>query len=689
MTREVFQNFTLLMKVGFYVLATAALALFARGIYLKVAKYRRGRAAGPFPGLGRRLWSALWAAGGLGSRLVRGDRRAGIAHLLIFWGFVCEWLGTVILTIDHDLARPLGMSFFHGAFYAGYSLVLDVMGVALLAGLVFMMARRAFARPARLDYRRADGAALGERGRWPAEDWALLAVLFLLTVGGFVVEGMRILADRPAFEMHWSPVGWQVANLLAGAGLSPEAAAFLHTRSWWFHATLALIFVALFPYTKAQHMLAALASLAFRDEMAAKRLPGLHDPEGAPGYGSLSDMTWRELLMLDACTRCGRCHESCPARASGAPLSPRDVVLDLRAHADRVARARAATAGTAAAMTAPALAGGVVSADALWSCTTCRACVERCPVGVEHVPLIVQMRRRLVDQGELDENLQDTLVRLSRQGNSFGQSERMRGRWAKELDVPVKDIRKEPAHYLWFVGDYASFDPRVQEVTRAAARVFRRAGMDFGIMYEGERNAGNDVRRAGEEGLFEMLAEHNIKAMSRCRFEEIVTTDPHSYNTLKNEYPDYGGEYRVYHYTEVLDRLVQEGKLSFPRRLGVRATYHDPCYLGRYNGVFDPPRRLLRALGVDLVEMPRHRENSFCCGAGGGRIWMGDSLYKEKPGESRVREAAALGVGLFVVACPKDLAMYQDAVKTAGLEGKLVVKDILQLMDEALAGEEA
>lgn len=683
-TREVYRNFAPISITVFYALNAVATILFLRAIYLKVSKYRQGRRAGPYKNVAGRLFGAVSAAGGARNRLFHGDRYAGWAHTFILWGFIFEFMGTATLTIEHDFARKLGFPFFFGTFYEVYSLTLDVMGVILLAGLMMMIYRRAFARPARLDYARADGASGEERRGWPGEDWFLLVLLLLITLGGFLTEGFRILADRPSFEQTWSPVGWFVADLVQAMGVTPAIADLAHKNAWWFHALLGMTFGAWFLYSKGTHIVTAWASLATRDELAAKRLPPMAETDGYLGYKGLRDFTWRELLSLDACTRCGRCHEVCPARASGSPLSPRDLVMDLKLWAEQAARpGHVAVAAAGAAATRP-VAGDVIAGSALWSCTSCRACVERCPVGVEHVPMIVQMRRRLVDEGELDGNVQDTLMKLTRQGNSFGQSDRLRAKWTVGLERPVKDARKEEAEYLWFVGDYASFDPRAQEVTRAAARVFEAAGVEFGIMYEGERNAGNDVRRVGEEGLFEMLVEKNLKAMERCTFKAIVTTDPHSYNTLRNEYPAFGAEHPVYHHSEVLARLLAEGRLKPARPLGIRATYHDPCYLGRYNGIYDAPRQVLEAIGVEVVEMPRNRENSFCCGAGGGRIWMGDSLYKEKPSESRIREAAALGVQYFVVACPKDMAMYQDAVKTAGFEGRMEVKDIAQLVEEAL-----
>jgi Fe-S oxidoreductase len=262
----------------------------------------------------------------------------------------------------------------------------------------------------------------------------------------------------------------------------------------------------------------------------------------------------------------------------------------------------------------------------------------------------------------------------------------MRAKWSRSLAPKIKDARKESVEYLWFVGDYASYNPALAEVTQMTAKVFRRAGLDFGILYEAERNAGNDVRRVGEEGLFEMLAEKNMAALSRADYLAIVTTDPHSYNALKYEYPPaLNGGRPVLHYSELLDRLISSGRLKLSGALDYAVTYQDPCYLGRYNGIFDAPRRVIRATGCRLVEMPRHGDRAVCCGAGGGRIWMAESGIKERPSEARIREAAQIeGVSALVVACPKDVIMFRDAVKTTGHEDRLAVKDLIELVHEAL-----
>jgi len=344
----------------------------------------------------------------------------------------------------------------------------------------------------------------------------------------------------------------------------------------------------------------------------------------------------------------------------------------------------------------PSLHGTAVKPEELWACCTCRACEEVCPVLVEQPRLIVDLRRHLVDQGQVDEGLQDALMNFQRYGNSFGQSARKRPEWAKPLDFKLKDARKEEVDYLWFVGDYASYDPRAQEVTRTIAKVLHRAGVDMGLLLEKEQNAGNDVRRIGEEGLFALLREKNLKELAAANFRKLLTTDPHTYNTLKNEYQGKGrpeeqdagaalAGKQVLHYTELLDELLRQGALRPARPLGRTVTYHDPCYLGRYNGVYEPPRRVLRALGAELIEMPRHGPNSFCCGAGGGRIWMKDTPgIDERPAENRIKEALAIPrVECLVVACPKDLVMFQDAVKTVGQESRLRVVDLGELVFEA------
>ena len=700
-TREVFWGFGSLVEVLWYVLAIASVAVFAFGIAREVAKYRRGHAAflPPRAQLAQRFVTGTRTLFSHAS-IKRRDPYVGWAHRGVFYGWVVLFIGTTILAINTDVTeRIFGWRFFKGDFYLGYSIVLDVLGLALITGLALMMVRRCILRPRKLDYARPDrepGEPQYDRRLYRRGDWIFLGLLLYLALTGYLLEGVRIAMDSPGYNA-FSPAGWVAAQLIDPLGLSNGALGVVRRTIWWSHGLVAIAFVAAIPYTKATHMVSSWASLVLKDPLAGKRLrpiPKGREQEPA-GYATLGDFAIEHLLQLDACTKCGKCHEVCPANATGRPLSPRDVVLELREQSNASMR-DAGVGGVLGTLlhgsNGPGAARRIVGEDAVrpetvWACMQCNACVEACPVGIEQAPIINQIRRRLVEDGEIDTNLQSTLEVIHKSGNSFGENRRRRGRWTQELAFEVKDARKEPVDVLWFVGDYASFDPRSQRVTRALARLLHAAGVDFGILYDGERNSGNDVRRVGEEGLFEALAEANIATLADCDFQRIVTSDPHSLNTLRNEYPELGGAWTVAHHTTLLLELIESGALDVRDRLSYRVTYHDPCYLGRHNGGYDAPREILRLLGCALVEMPRNRDNSFCCGAGGGRIWIADTPGQERPSENRIREAVGLGeLDYFVVSCPKDVTMYEDAIKTSGNAERLELRELTELIEEALVG---
>ncbi len=694
-TRILFEAFPTAEVRLFYVFGYTAIAVFLYGVYVQIRKYRRGSAL--------KLEGSIWSRLGdmtvkvLDQRTVaRRDAAAGGAHRLIFYGFGLLFLGTATITLQYDILEPLfGIRFWHGEFYLIFSLILDIAGVAMIVGLLYMMYRRGWLKPPKLDYARPDrsaGDADFERPQYRREDWAFLWTLVVIGVTGYLLEAARLvwLEARPDVwdTRWWSPVGAVIAEGLQALGLGPEGGGALRLSLWWFHGILALIFIALIPFTKVKHIFTAAASLMVRDPLAAQRLPRVPESQENPGVTKITDFNWKQLLSLDACTKCGRCHEACPARAVGAPLSPRDVILSLREFANAALESGAVP--PAAELEVHGKSPGQIAQETLWSCRTCMACVEICPVAVEHVPIIVQMRRKLVEDGAMDPLLTKTLQTIHKTGNSFGESKRKRGAWSKSLPFKIKDARKEPVEVLWFVGDYASFDPRNQKVTQTFATLLQEARVDFGILYDGESNAGNDVRRVGEEGLYEVLAGANIAALQGASFKTIVTTDPHSYNTIRNEYPDFGGKYQIQHYTSFLRQLFADGKLKVERPLKRRTTFHDPCHLGRFNKGYEAPRELLKMLGCELVEMGRCRDNSFCCGAGGGRIWIPDPVGTEKPAQNRIREAAAIpGLEVYVVSCPKDLTMFEDALKTTGNEGKFVVKELIELIREAVPAPRA
>ena len=602
----------------------------------------------------------------LAQRRIFNERSIGWAHFVIFWGFVLY-----ATCFNWSLVR--GLFPFLPVPYPDevpvVSFLLELLAVAVLLGLGMAILRRIFYPPPHLHL---------------SLDANLILILIgLLMVTALFGQGFRLIAENRQAGWDWL-VGWTAAALRPW--VTTATAQGLATGMWWTHMVIVLFFLVYLPYSKHMHLLASPFNVFFGNLRSPGdlRIAGSRD-EITAGSSRWDEFTWKQLLSGFSCAECGRCDRACPAATAGYPLQPQQIVQKLKQHLLQTGLGNGKPANGNGGTT-PALVGSLITDKELWSCTTCMSCMERCAVLNEQIPLVIQMRRWLVGQGAVDRTVQDMLANLTRYGNSFGKSDRMRAKWTQALGWKIKDARKEPVEYLWFVGDYASFDPRVENITRLTANLFQRAGLDFGLLYEGERNAGNDVRRVGEEGLFEMLRDRNLQSLAKAKFKAIVTTDPHTYNTLKNEYPWDGQAVEVLHYTELLERLVVDGRLPLKKQLGTRVTYHDPCYLGRYNGVYEPPRRLLRALGCQVHEMPRNRARSYCCGAGGGRIWMEDAPgIKERPAESRIREAAALAdVDALVVACPKDIAMFRDAIKTTGNEAKLTVKDIAELVWEAV-----
>ena len=673
--RETFWNIPHWAELAQYLLGVLAVIIFAAGVYLRVQRWRLGRPERLNGTLGDRLQAI--ASYALAQLRILADHFSGIMHLALFWGMVVLFLGTVLATVDWDVTRLLlNFQFLRGRFYLGYELVLDAFGAVVVIGLAMGLWRRYVRRARRLASQTVPTFA------W--DDMYLLGILLLIAVSGFLVEGLRISAHPPSWRA-WSPIGSALAE--AFRPLPEGTQRVLHFSLWAAHALLAFVFVASIPFTKAFHLVSSPLNVWLRDFSP----PGALKAGPESGVRVIADFSWKQLLELDACTWCGRCQDVCPAYASGSVLNPKHLIMKLDARLLRHPPRRGVHPNEQA-----SLHGTAVSAPELWACTTCGACADACPVFIRQPQVIVDLRRQMVSQGTMDGMLQTALMNLTRYGNSFGQSERARPRWTQALGFKVKDARREAVEFVWFTGDYAAFDPRVQEMTRAVARILRAAEVDFGLLYEGERNAGTDARRVGEEGLFELLVDRNRQALAGARFRHIMTTDPHTYHALKHDYGaafDGQGGIRpeVLHYSELLDRLISAGRLPLRQRLDLTTTYHDPCYLGRYGGVYEPPRRVLRALGVRLLEMPRSRAGSFCCGAGGGRIWMEDTPGgRERPAEQRVREAAGLpGVSVLVVTCPKDLVMFRDAVKTTGLDGRLAVRDLAELVEEAVTAEEA
>ena len=676
--------------VAFPIVLGIALLVFTGTIGGRIRLLAAARPSPRFDRIPERLQRTFVYAFGQ-KKFLTGEQPAGIAHAFIFWGFVV--LGLQVIT---QFGRAFSVNFNIPGFGPNqllgppFFVARDLLELVVIVAVSYMLYRRLIAHTPRLF-----GLGRAEERYRKAPHWEgilILSFILFIMVGGLLADAGRLVwLNIHGNERAFAPLTALVADVLGGLGRSGG-----HTVSeigWWLHNLTVLAFLNLLPLSKHFHIITAVPNVFF-GELPPKQVPRKRSvvqappagiarldppPAGLTGVASLADVSWKQVLDAFSCTECGRCTSRCPATASGSPLAPRQLVLDIR---DRLYEHPEEQRGVVEG------AAPLISDDVLWSCTTCMACVEACPVGIEHVPTIVDMRRSLIDQGRVEPLLQQTLENFAKQGNSYGKSSRMRARWTKGLDFVIPDARTEPVEYLWFVGDFASFDERVQAASQRVARILNEAGISFGLLYDGERNAGNDVRRVGEEGLFEMLVEHNMGVLRDASFAAIFTTDPHSLNTLRNEYPQYGLDKPVYHYTELLAELVADGRIKLTTPLtGTRVTYHDPCYLARYNRITDAPRKLIAATGAELAEMPRHGTNTFCCGAGGGRIWMDDAKLEERPSEQRIKEAQGLdGIDYFIVSCPKDLAMYSDAAKTVG--AAFEVAELTALVERALGAAE-
>lgn len=690
-------------RIGFIIFAIAMLLLTAFGFFQILRAIRRGH--GDFPW---RQYLGEWKERlktqvinvGFNFPVFQNRPRVGLLHFMVFAGFSFYLLVNIV-----DLAEGYvdGFTTLHqGILFAPFVLAADLLSISVLVGMSALLIRRFIVKDKAFNIR--ENVLLNPKVRAGAirRDSLIVGLFILVHVGSRWLGRAFALAGSGSGDW-FEPTASVVASLFIALNLPHQVYEIGQHVTWFLALGLILAFFPYFVFSKHIHIFfAPINWLVYRD----RRLAVTEANNGA-GVKHMQDLSWQSILDSYACIMCNRCQDVCPAYAAGTPLSPSALEINKRYWLNEN------LLSFANGKSSPSLLDMAITQEAVWACTTCGACVEVCPVGNAPMVDIVEIRQMLINQGEpLDTNLQKSLENLGKQGNSFGQSARARTKWTQSLNFKIKDARKEAVEYLWFVGDYASFDGRGQNLSRQVASVFRQAGLDYGILYDAEWNSGNDARRVGEEGLFEQLAEHNIAALDKAKFSEgIITTDPHSMNALRFEYLKLGKQYRVLHYTQVLNQLLDEGKLKLKRQLDYRVTYHDPCYLGRYNRVTAAPRELLQRLGVTLIEMPRHGLGSFCCGAGGGQLWRSELVQDARPSELRIHEALSVldgktnepnlinaanggngsngnlaknSVPLFVVACPKDVAMFADAVKTSGNEEKIVVKDVIELVVEAM-----
>ncbi|MBI3077143.1 MAG: 4Fe-4S dicluster domain-containing protein [Deltaproteobacteria bacterium] len=656
--RETFWGISRGEQLLLYGLAALACAWLARGVARRVSRWGVGHPAVPLREFGRRL--RLLVTHALVQRRIVRQPVAGVMHHLLAAGFVVLFIGTTLVAIDYDTP----WQFLRGRFYLVFEVVLDLFGLGLVAGLLLALARR---------------QAPAYVGRRAPADRRLLVLLLTIAVTGFLVEAVRLHVRQPPWA-PFSPVGFVLARALAGLPVGAEAWERLYTGIWWLHAVVVLGFLAALPGTKMFHLLASTLNIFFRtlEPMGALRPV---DPEAEEvGAGTGSALTWKQRLDLDACTACGRCDAVCPALAVRTPLAPMGLVQQLKA--------QVLDAGDAVSP----LVGRAVSAEEIWACTTCGACMEQCPVLIEHVGTIVDVRRHLIAEGVVPASAQLALNRAMSQGNPLGLPRAERAAWEARagLGLPKAQVGAPPPLLFW-VGCAGAYDHRNQRTVTALARLLQAAGVEFATLGAEERCTGDFARRLGEEGLFQMLAQENIATLARYGVRRIVTACPHCYNTLQHEYRRFGGDYEVLDHARFLADLVAAGRLRPAEPLPRDVTFHDPCYLGRYNGIVEEPRRLLRRIeGLRLREMAPCRERSFCCGAGGGHMWM---EIKGREGRrinhERLAHALAVHPEVVATACPFCTTMFEDAAKVRGMEGRPAVMDVAEMLEAAGAARRA
>ncbi|MFH0727305.1 MAG: (Fe-S)-binding protein [Pseudomonadota bacterium] len=662
-TREILWNISHAWLM--YVLLVPTVLIAGYGLYQRIVLWRKGVAIDRFDSTAKRLKMVVRHVV-LQIRLAR-NTFGGVFHGFIFWGFVVFLLATGIIMVDYDFNIPL----MRGHLYLYFqSLVVDFCGAAALIGLLMAGVRRWLIKPGKLVY--------------TAESNFILAAIIAIILTGFLIEGSRIAATND-YWAAWSPVGYitaQIFSLVADKRSLPD----IHRLLWWCHLILAYTFIAWAPYTKMRHALTSIFNVytANLDPIGASLKAIDMETAETLGVNNISDFTWKDLLDLDACTECGRCTDNCPAATVGKPLSPRDIILGLRKVMVRKNRE-----GRLAKDKQEYVSGNLseeISSEALWECTTCAACVDVCPVYIEQMPKIVDMRRYLaMEEAQIPETILDAVMSLEDRGHPFRGVQATRLDWTEGLDVPLMSEKKNAEVLLW-VGSASALLERSRQATRALARLLKHAGVDFVILGREEKSCGDMARRVGNEFLFETLARENIDTLARYNVTNIITACPHSYNTLKNEYPCLGGKYNVYHHTEYLWQLMKSGRLSIPKPVTQKVVYHDPCYLGRYNGIFDAPRELLKAAcGVQLQEMRKAGRRSFCCGGGGGMSFADDPPEK-RINRERARHALATSADVLALACPYCMTMMEDGVKAIQGDRKLNVKDIAELVWDAVNG---
>ncbi len=666
-TRHTYIGVTPLLKVVFYAIIFGSLGVGVFWYWKRLQLWRQGQPeAEPLP-LKVRLANMFGYA--LGQKKVPRHRFGAVFHLPLYAGFVMLFIGTTLLAIAEwteigtGIFLQEGIWFHKGLYYILYELTLDLFGLGVIFGCLLALYRRHVQKPKSVSLERIDGVAV----------WLLL----LICLNGYALEAARIALERtpefmnpprPQYAQVWSFVGYTLSPLFENIGINT------YRLWWWFHALSIATWFVVLPFTRVRHWFLA-PIVAFYKPNYLPNVPSIESIErieqtGKMGVNSVQEFSRWHLMSLDACMGCGRCERVCPAHATGKPLNPKRIVEKLR---DAMANGKGDDLTQ------------VISDEELFACTTCGACNNECPVLIEHPTLIMEMRRYRVAEGNLRGTPASTLQRLMTQSNPWGLPLSERMKWAEGLNVPT--ARENPDfEVLFWVGCAGAYDSRGQQIARAIVKLLQRAGVNFAVLGPEERCTGDTPRRLGEDLLFQELAQQNVQTLEKYKPRRIVTMCPHCLHTIKNEYKAFGARYEVVHHSQLLAELIQQGRLPRPAPMDDGAiVFHDPCYLARVNRIADAPRAVLQQTGAELREPERHGDRTFCCGAGGGRMWM-DELPHERPGLIRAEELLKTGARTVAVGCPFCMIMVSDSVKQK--DDRVPVKDIAEILLERIeAGE--